>query len=278
MTYENYLGFSREVLLEKMRQILPEKRLTHCLGVEKAARDLAKRYGADEEQAGLAGLLHDYAKKLSDQEFLDLIDRYELDPALKNWGNNVWHGMVGIYKIQEDLGLTDPAILRSIEIHTVGSGQMSTLDKIVYVADYIEHNRAFPGVEQARDIAQVSLDRAVAYETARTVEHLAHQGLPIYPQTLETYNAFVKYLKETGLKEYLDQQGIEQLVLCGMQTEYCVDTSVKVGFEYGYKLVIPEGAVTTFDGEDIPAETLNEFYENIWAERFADVLDYKSIF
>ena len=53
MTYENYLGFSREVLLEKMRQILPEKRLTHCLGVEKAARDLAKRYGADEEQAGL---------------------------------------------------------------------------------------------------------------------------------------------------------------------------------------------------------------------------------
>ena len=66
-----------------MRQILPEKRLTHCLGVEKAARDLAKRYGADEEQAGLAGLLHDYAKKLSDQEFLNLIDRYELDPALK---------------------------------------------------------------------------------------------------------------------------------------------------------------------------------------------------
>ena len=84
--------------------------------------------------------------------------------------------------------------------------------------------------------------------------------------------------KETGLKEYLDQQGIEQLVLCGMQTEYCVDTSIKVGFEYGYQLVVPEGAVTTFDGEDIPADTLNEFYENIWAERFADVLDYKTIF
>lgn len=84
--------------------------------------------------------------------------------------------------------------------------------------------------------------------------------------------------KETGLKEYLDQQGIEQLVLCGMQTEYCVDTSIKVGFEYGYKLVVPEGAVTTFDGDDIPAETLNEFYENIWEERFADVLDYKTIF
>ena len=196
MTYENYLGFSREVLLEKMRQILPEKRLTHCLGVEKAARDLAKRYGADEEQAGLAGLLHDYAKKLSDQEFLDLIDRYQLDPDLKNWGNNVWHGMVGIYKIQEDLNLQDSEILRAIEIHTVGAGQMTDLDKIIYVADYIEHNRVFPGVDVAREIAELSLNKAVAYETARTVEHLAHQRFPIYPQTLETYNAFVHYLKE----------------------------------------------------------------------------------
>ena len=104
--------------------------------------------------------------------------------------------MVGIYKIQEDLDLHDPEILRAIEIHTVGAGQMSDLDKVVYVADYIEHNRAFPGVDVAREIAELSLNKAVAYETARTVEHLAHQEFPIYPQTLETYNAFVHYLKE----------------------------------------------------------------------------------
>ena len=135
-------------------------------------------------------------KKLSDEEFLALIDKYALDPALKDWGNNVWHGMVGIYKIQEDLGLTDPEILRAIEVHTVGSAQMSDLDKVVYVADYIEPNRDFPGVEQAREIAHVSLNQAVAYETAHTVEHLAHKGLPIYPQTLETYNAYVHYLEK----------------------------------------------------------------------------------
>lgn len=127
---------------------------------------------------------------------MDLIDKYELDPELKKWGNNVWHGMVGIYKIQEDLGLTDAEILRSIEIHTVGSHDMSTLDKIVYVADYIEHNRNFPLVEEARQVAEQSLDKAVAYETVHTVEHLAHQALPIFPQTLETYNAFVHCLKE----------------------------------------------------------------------------------
>lgn len=196
MSYADYINCDREALLGKMAELLPEKRLTHCLGVEKAAIELAQRFGVDEGKAGLAGLLHDYAKKLSDQDFLDLIDQYQLDPDLKNWGNNIWHGMVGIYKIKEDLDLRDPEILRAIEIHTVGASQMTDLEKIIYVADYIEHNRAFPGVDQAREIAQISLNQAVAYETARTVEHLAHQGLPIYPQTLDTYNAFINYLKE----------------------------------------------------------------------------------
>lgn len=94
MSYQDYINCSREALLEKMAELLPEKRLTHCLGVERAAMELAQRFGVDVEKASLAGLLHDYAKKLSDQEFLDLIDRYQLDPDLKNWGNNVWHGMV----------------------------------------------------------------------------------------------------------------------------------------------------------------------------------------
>ena len=175
MTYEKYLDYSREELLEKVRAVMSPKRFNHVLGVERAAIALAEKYGYDTEKAGLAGLLH---------------------PELKNWGNNVWHGMVGIYKIQEDLGLTDPEILRSIEIHTVGSHEMSALDKIVYVADYIEHNRNFPLVEKARQVAEQSLDKAVAFETVHTVEHLAHQALPIFPQTLETYNAFVKYLKD----------------------------------------------------------------------------------
>ncbi|MFZ3165589.1 MAG: HD domain-containing protein, partial [Streptococcus alactolyticus] len=80
------------------------------------------------------------------------------------------------------------------ETHTVGSSQMSLLDKIVYVADYIEPGRRFPLVEEARAIAKESLDKAVAYETVHTVEHLAHQALPIFPQTIETYNAYVDYL------------------------------------------------------------------------------------
>ena len=179
-----------------MAELLPEKRLTHCLGVERAAIELAQRFGVDTEKAGLAGLLHDYAKKLSDQEFLGLINRYQLDPDLKNWGNNVWHGMVGIYKIQEDLGLHDPKILRAIEIHTVGADQMTDLDKVIYVADYIEHNRAFQELMWRVRLQVYHLIRQWPTKQLVPVEHLSSSGISIYPQTLETYNAFVHYLKE----------------------------------------------------------------------------------
>ncbi|RRC92049.1 isochorismatase family protein [Streptococcus sanguinis] len=95
---------------------------------------------------------------------------------------------------------------------------------------------------------------------------------------LEDWQRYNSIFKETGLKDYLDKEDIGRLVLCGMQTEYCVDASVKVGFEFDYKLVIPEGAFTTFDGEEASAEKINTFYQKIWDGRFADVRDYKNIF
>lgn len=196
MSYQDYTPYSREQLLEKLRSVMSPKRYQHVLGVEKAAIELASVYGCDQTKAGLAGLLHDYAKEVSDDEFLALIDRYHLDSELKHWNNNIWHGVVGIYKIQEDLELYDTEILHAIEVHTVGDKKMSLLDKIVYVADYIEHNRDFPLVDKAREIAMKDLDKAVAYETLHTVAFLAQKAQPIYPKTIETYNSFVPYLRD----------------------------------------------------------------------------------
>lgn len=196
MSYQSYTAYPREQLLEKLQSVMSAKRFNHVLGVEQTAIELAQRYGYDEVKAGLAGLLHDYAKESSDQAFFDLIDKYQLDPGLKDWNNNVWHGLVGIYKIKEDLGLLDKELLEAIAIHTVGAAEMSTLAKILYVADYIEPSRDFPSVARAREIARENLDQAVAYATANTVAFLVQKAQPIYPQTIETYNSFVKYMKE----------------------------------------------------------------------------------
>jgi len=190
-TYYPEVSCTRDELLAKVAAQMSDKRFKHCLGVEEAAILLAKKYGVDTHKAGLAGLLHDFAKELDDATFLELIDRYQLDSDLKNWNSNVWHGVVGRYYIQETLGLDDEAILHAIEIHTIGATEMTDLEKIVYVADYIESGRDFPGVELARALAMRSLDSAVAYETVKTVQFLSGKAVPIYPKTIETYNRFV---------------------------------------------------------------------------------------
>lgn len=195
MNYRDYLDFSREELLEKVASSMSEKRFRHVLGVEQAALELAELYGYDATKASLAALLHDVAKEVEDAVFLELIDQKQLDPDLKNWGNNIWHGVVGAYLISAAFGLQDQEIFQAIKRHTVGSADMTLLDNVLYVADYIEPGRDFPGVEQARQIAKESLDKAVAFETAQTVAHLAKKAIPIYPQTIETYNAYVGYLK-----------------------------------------------------------------------------------
>lgn len=196
MSYSDYVPYSRQELLEKIAEQVSEKRFKHILGVEKAALELAELYDYNKDKAGLAALLHDYAKEYPDSVFLDLIDQHHLDPSLKKWNNNIWHGVVGRFIISNDFQLTDEEILRAIEIHTVGSAEMSQLDKILYVADYIEAGRDFPLVKEARKIVRESLDKAVAFETGNTVAFLASKSQPIYPQTIETYNAFCRYLKE----------------------------------------------------------------------------------
>ena len=196
MNYKDYVAFSREEILEKVAVAMSEKRFKHVLGVEQASLELAERYGCDKTKASLAALLHDYAKERDDAVFLEKIEQEGLDADLKNWGNNIWHGVVGAYLIAEEFGLKDLEILQAIQRHTIGADEMTLLDKVLYVADYIEPGRDFPGVDEARAIARQDLDRAVAFETARTVAHLAKKGIPIYPQTIGTYNAYVKYLKK----------------------------------------------------------------------------------
>ena len=84
--------------------------------------------------------------------------------------------------------------------------------------------------------------------------------------------------KDTELKEYLNRKNITDLTFVGMQVEFCIDTSVKVGFEYGYKITIVEDAISTFDNEHLPADKILSFYkEKIWRNRFAQLRTTKKI-
>lgn len=190
ITYvKHYYQGSRSELVQHVQSSLNhEERFQHCLRVEQTAIKLAKLNHADVEQAAVAGLIHDYAKERTDEEFKHFIKLKKLNPDLLNWGNFIWHGEVGAEIIKDELKITNSEILNAVRRHTVGSPHMTLLDKIVYVADYIEPGRNFPAVNYARDIAYANLDDGVRFETQQTLCYLLNNHRRIYPAAILTYN------------------------------------------------------------------------------------------
>ncbi|CAI2592663.1 hypothetical protein AKUH4B410M_06630 [Apilactobacillus kunkeei] len=192
LTYTNkYIPLSREELIEKLKNALTQSRFEHVLRVEQKAIELAKKNDVDVEKASVAGLCHDYAKQRPDDDFIQLIKKYRLDDLLLQYGNAIWHGEVGYLMVQNELGVTDIDILNSIKHHTTGAKYMSKLEQIVYMADYIEMGRDFPGVEEAREITFNNLADGVAYQTKHTLQYLISANKPVYPKTIDTYNEWV---------------------------------------------------------------------------------------
>ena len=188
---KHYYAGSRKELIAKVKEQVSEKRFKHILGVEQAALELARANDYELEKASVAALVHDYAKERSDSEFKALIVQTGLEQDLLNWNNFIWHGVVGAEIIKKELKITDEEILNAVRRHTVGAKEMTMLDQIVYVADYIEPGRDFPGVDQARQLAAESLRAAVEFETKHTLLYLMNNDKTIYPAAIFTYNAYV---------------------------------------------------------------------------------------
>ena len=126
----NYDAAQRELLMQKVQMQMSERRFRHVLGVEETAVALAAKYGADEAKASIAALTHDYAKERPNDEFELIIRRDGFDLALLNYGNEIWHGLVGADIVQRELAIDDEEILQAIRVHTTGAAKMSLLDKI----------------------------------------------------------------------------------------------------------------------------------------------------
>jgi predicted HD superfamily hydrolase involved in NAD metabolism len=179
-----------EEILKKLTRHLSDKRLKHSLGVCETAVNLAERFGADREKAKLAGILHDCAKEVPDGDLLQMaacfgivIDEVEKAAPV------LLHAKVGAKLAQVDFGVTDREILQSIRMHTVGGPAMTALDKIIYLADFIEPNRAFPGVENLRQIAlEASLDEAIIAAFDQSIAFVVKAEGLLHPATVAGRN------------------------------------------------------------------------------------------
>ena len=168
---------------------LKHKRIPHVLGTEQEAIRLAERYGADVEKARRAALLHDCTKKLDMEEQLALCRRYgiQLD-ELEQKALKLLHSKTGAAIARDVFGVDDD-IYSAIWYHTTGHAGMTKLEKIIYLADYIEPSRDFPGVDKLRKVCYEDLDRGLLMGLEMTIEEMTSMGNPVHHATVEARDA-----------------------------------------------------------------------------------------
>ncbi len=182
-----------EKIKKDLEKSLSGKRYRHSAGVADTAKHLAKLYGADTEKAYIAGWVHDAAKELS---LADMQAILPADSPIREDGpmlasRALLHGPVGSILIESRYGIDDKEIQGAVRYHTTGRVNMTLLEKIIFLADYIEPSRDFPGVETLRKLAEKDLDRAVLAAYDSTISHLLDQGAYIYDLTFLGRNDLV---------------------------------------------------------------------------------------
>ena len=183
----------RHLPLSQLRPValsyLKYKRIPHVLGTEQEAIRLAERYGADVQKARVAALLHDCTKKLNMEEQLALCKRYgiELD-ELEKEALKLLHAKTGA-AIARDVFGVDEEIYQAIWWHTTGHAGMTALEKVMYLADYIEPSRDFPGVEELRHVCYEDLDKGLLMGLEMTIQEMTAMGNPVHRATIEARDA-----------------------------------------------------------------------------------------
>jgi predicted HD superfamily hydrolase involved in NAD metabolism len=186
---------NKEQFKRHVEGLLPEKRFQHTLRVAETAVKLAETYGSDPEKAEIAALLHDLAKYFDLEKMKESVATHsEIPNDFLHFHPELWHAPVGAVYAREVLNVLDQDILNAITYHTTGREGMSLLEKIIFLADYIEPGRNFPGVEDVRGLAKTDLDKAIAKALKNTIEFLLSHSAPIYPNTIHAYNAFISKL------------------------------------------------------------------------------------
>lgn len=178
-----------EKLIKKIEGTLDQSRYQHTIGVMYTAGAMAMRYQADLDSALIAGLLHDCAKGYSSEKKIKLCEKHHLGISQAERKNpGLLHAKLGSYLAKEKYGITDPDILHAIQYHTTGCPDMNLMDKIIYIADYIEPNRnEAPNLDKIRYLAFTDIDECLYTILKDSLAYLKKKDEVIDPMTEETY-------------------------------------------------------------------------------------------
>lgn len=182
----------------KLKKALDKERYEHTLGVMYTASCLAMAHGCNMEDAKLAGLLHDCAKCIPNDEKIVLCEKNDiLITSIEYENPSLLHAKLGALLAEKEYGVTNPKLLHAIRVHTTGEPDMSMLDKIVYIADYIEPNRdKAPNLSYVRELAFRDLNVCMAEILHDTLKYLSGRKGSIDPVTQITYKFYKQYKEE----------------------------------------------------------------------------------
>ena len=180
---------TRNEYLQILRKSVDSKRYNHSLGVEKTALELAHRFGVSEAAAQTAAIFHDLAKCLTNDQLLTIAQENNLplnEVTIKE--PRLLHGPVAAFIIERDYGITDADVLNAVRYHTTGRRNMTRLEMIIYVADIIEPNRTYEGIDKLREMSKKSLSGTTLLGVQREIFMLLKREFRIEPNSLEAYN------------------------------------------------------------------------------------------
>ncbi len=187
-----------QLYLELIADTLSQRRAEHSRCVADSAAELAERFGYDRDIAYLAGLFHDITKETAPARQLELIRENCVElSSVEKTEPKLWHAPSGAAFVKENLRVWDDDFYNAIRFHTTGRAGMSLLEKIIYIADYISSDREYDGVEEMRELAGESLEKAMMYALQFCISKQATTQKFIEPHSVECYNELVAALKKT---------------------------------------------------------------------------------
>jgi len=193
------LVLSYDEMLVKLKKALSVHRLEHSLGVERTAVEMAKRYGADTEKARIAGLLHDCARDIPFDVQLKMAENFGiLLDEIERSEKALIHGPLGEIIAHKYYGVQDAEILKAIRLHTTGDVNMTVLDKIIFLSDYIEPNRNFPGVDELRKKAFKDLNEAVIAAFDSTINFVIQKKSLLHYRSVNARNYILLHERGEG--------------------------------------------------------------------------------
>ena len=195
---DSYVNCTIQELIITLEKRLNPKRFLHTLGVAETAAFLAVLHGENREKALTAGLLHDIAKPYSDQELLDFCKKEKLSISkAEKLAPYLLHGKVGAKLAKDEFAVKDQDILNAIEFHTTGRPDMSLLEIIIFIADYIEPSRdKQPKLLKRRQQAVKDPEKALVKILKDTVKYLSQTGEPVDPMTQKTLDWYQERIAE----------------------------------------------------------------------------------